>query len=112
MKKSIYKSYKINQINWTKQTELLSGSKIILAVDVAKEQQFALLANEDHSYSLLVQWNLLEETTLLISHLKMLNAKIEVVMESTSTYGDPLRYQCQQAGFEVFQVSAKRVHET
>ena len=110
MKKSIYKSYRLNQIDWTKQAELLSGEKIILAIDVAKQQQYALLANEDHSQSLLIQWHLLDETAQLVQQLKMLNAKIEVVMESTSTYGDVLRYQCQQAGFEVFQVSAKRVH--
>lgn len=111
MKKSIYKSYKINQIDWAKQSELFTGLKIILAVDVAKSQQYALLADTDHQHSVLIQWHLLDETALLIQHLKNLNAKIEVVMESTSTYGDALRYQCQQAGFAVFQVSAKRVHD-
>ena len=30
-------------------------------------------------------------------------------MESTGTYGDALRYQFRQNGFEVHQISAKRV---
>jgi len=105
------KSYKLNQIDWAKQTELLAGIKIILAIDVAKEQQYALLADADHQHSVLIQWHLLDETTQLIQYLKNLNAKVEVIMESTSTYGDALRFQCQQAGFDVFQVSAKRVHD-
>jgi transposase len=32
-------------------------------------------------------------------------------MESTGTYGDILRHQLQQAGFAVYQVSGKRVHD-
>jgi len=34
-----------------------------------------------------------------------------VVMESTSTYGDSLRYQCRQAGFAIYQANAKKVHD-
>ncbi len=34
-----------------------------------------------------------------------------VIVESTSTYGDALRFQLRQQGYAVHQASAKRVHD-
>jgi transposase len=58
-----------------------------------------------------MQWSHLEHTPYLIEQLKALEVPITVVMESTSTYGDSLRYQCRQAGFAIFQANAKKVHD-
>jgi len=58
-----------------------------------------------------MQWSHLEHTQYLIEQLKALEVPITVVMESTSTYGDSLRYQCRQAGFSIYQANAKKVHD-
>jgi len=111
MKKNNYRTKKVNDINWPQLREQFAGQALVFAVDVAKEQQFALLSNPELSESVLMQWNHLEQTAELISELKQLNTPITVVMESTSTYGDAMRYQFRQAGFTIHQACAKRVHD-
>jgi transposase len=111
MKKNNYRTKKVNDINWPQLREQFAGQPLVFAVDVAKEQQFALLSNPELSESVLLQWNHLEQTAELINELKQLNTPITVVMESTSTYGDAMRHQFRQAGFTIHQASAKRVHD-
>lgn len=110
MKKHNYRTKKVNEINWTELTGQLNGQSVTFAVDVAKEDQYALITTHDQSISVLVKWSLFE-TPGLIKELKGLNCSIAVVMESTSTYGDAMRYHFKQAGFTVYQISAKRVHD-
>jgi transposase len=111
MKKNNYRTKKVNDINWPQLREQFAGQPLVFAVDVAKEQQFALLSNPELSESVLMHWNHLEQTAELINELKQLNTPITVVMESTSTYGDAMRYQFRQAGFTIHQACAKRVHD-
>lgn len=110
MKKHNYRTKKVNEVNWEELVQLLDGQALLLAVDVAKADQYALLANKDQSISVLIKWHLFE-TTGLITELKQLACPIDIVMESTSTYGDAMRYQFRQAGFTIYQASAKRVHD-
>jgi transposase len=77
---------------------------------VAKAQQYALLTHHEQNLSVLVKWEVCE-TTGLIHELKQLNCPVTVVMESTGTYGDAMRHQFRQAGFAIYQASAKRVHD-
>ena len=111
MKKHTYRAQKVNHINWQQVKEQMIGDSLILAVDVAKVQQYALLTTQEHAQSWLMQWSHLEHTQYLIEQLKALEVPITVVMESTSTYGDSLRYQCRQAGFTIYQANAKKVHD-
>ncbi|MCP5014125.1 MAG: IS110 family transposase [Ketobacter sp.] len=111
MKKRNYRAKKANQINWTQIKEKLSGAAVVFAVDVAKEKQYALLTNEDKTVSAPLYWNHPEQTPEMLTHLTALATPVTVVMESTGTYGDALRYQCQRAGFDIYQVSAKRVSD-
>ena len=111
MKKHTYRAQKVNSINWQQVKEQTLGEALVLAVDVAKSQRYALLTNQDHTKSWMMQWNHLEQTFYLLEQLKTLETPISVVMESTSTYGDSLRYQCRQAGFAIYQANAKKVHD-
>ncbi len=81
----------------------------MFAVDVAKEKQYGLLTNEAKTVSELLYWSHPEQTVEVLSELQELACPLTVVMESTGTYGDALRYQFKRAGFEVYQVGAKRV---
>jgi transposase len=84
---------------------------VVFAIDVAKEKQYALLANADSSVSELLSWNHPEQTRELLTYLENLACPLTAVMESTGTYGDALRYQFRCSGFEVNQISAKRVSD-
>ena len=99
MKKRTYRAKNVNKINWATITERLSGDLSVFAIDVAKQKQYALLTNADHSVSELLWWNHPEQTSEVLSILEGLSCSLEVVMESTGTYGDALRYQFRQSGF-------------
>jgi transposase len=111
MKKHQYRAKKLQDINWSDFKESLNGEALTLAVDIAKDQQFALLTDAKQTHPLLFKWSLLETQTL-INELRQLNTSITVVMESTGTYGDAMRYRFREAGFVIYQVSAKRVHDS
>ena len=111
MKKRSYRAKKVNQINWNQTKENLSGAAAVLAVDIAKEKQYALLTNEATTVSELMYWHHPQQTPEVLSNLEALASPISVVMESTGTYGNALRYQFRCAGFDIYQVSAKRVSD-
>lgn len=111
MKKRNYRTKKVNQIDFNKLKNELASAQIAVAIDIAKQGQFALLVNEDASISQLFRWKHPEETSAVLAALSSLNCPTTIIIESTSTYGDALRYQFRQLGFEVHQASAKRVHD-
>ena len=111
MKKRTYRSKEVNKINWDRLKESLSGEKIAVAIDVAKQKQYAALTNMDASVSELFRWQHPEETLTMLEAVKSLNCPVTAIVESTSTYGDALRYQFRAYGFDVHQASAKRVHD-
>jgi transposase len=110
MKKHTYRTKNVNQINWLELRNHLNGQPVIFAIDVAKEQQYALLNTIDDSVSHFIKWPLFE-TPNLINELTQLNCPITVVMEATGTYGDAMRYQFKNAGFNIYQVHAKQVND-
>jgi len=111
MKKRTCRAKNVNKINWDKVTEQLSGEAGVFAIDVAKAKQYALLTNADNSVSELIWWNHPEQTYEVLTALKCLACPLDVVMESTGTYGDALRYQFKQSGFRIYQMNAKRVSD-
>jgi transposase len=111
MKKHTYRAKKVNDVNWAQLKEKLAGGIAVLAVDVAKEKQYALLSTADHSVSELWHWNHPEQTREVLAGLESLGCPMTVVMESTGTYGDALRHQFRRSGFEIEQISAKRVFD-
>ena len=66
MKKHTYRAQKVNTINWQQVKEQTIGETLVLAVDVAKVQQYALLTNQEHTQTWLMQWSYLEYTQYLI----------------------------------------------
>lgn len=109
--KNKYKAQKVNTLDFVALKNQFANKPLVFAIDVAKKEQFALLTDTQHEHAVLMHWDLLEDTSPLIQQLKAMGNQIDVVMESTGTYGDALKYQCRQAGFAVFQAHAKRVHD-
>jgi transposase len=85
---------------------------VVFAVDVGKEVPFARVVKEDGEGLVTVKWKQPSQTREVVEWLGQLGArKVEVVMEPSGTYGDALRGQLLSAGYEVYRVSPKRVHD-
>ena len=111
MKKRTYRTKNVNKIDWSQLTTRLSGKEVSLAIDVAKEQQYAVLGDKELGTLEVIKWRHPEQTRELLLGLESLGVAVVVIMESTSTYGDAMRYQFRQRGFSIHQASAKRVHD-
>jgi len=111
MKKHTYRSKNVNKINWKNVTEKSSDELLLFAIDVAKEKQYALLSNATGTVSELVWWNHPEQTQEMLDILESFSCPLDIVMESTGTYGDAMRHQFRRSGFGIYQISAKRVSD-
>src|SRR5688572_27044492 len=114
MKKHAYRRTAINNFQPVAVQNRVSERRLVLAVDVAKENMVAALTTGQGEVVATLAWKHLEETPVLLEKLKELNElgyAIEAVMESTGTYGDVLRHQLQSHGVVVYQVNGKRVHD-
>lgn len=112
MKKRAYRATNVNRIDREKLRIAVDGGRLIAGVDVAKKVQFACLADESGLTLRTMKWSHPKETDKAIDFLRSLGASaVEIVMEPSGTYGDPLRYQFERAGFGVWFVSGKRTHD-
>jgi transposase len=110
MKKHTYRAKKVNDINWPQAKIQIAGGHAAVTIDIAKEKQYALLSTAD-GFSELWYWNHPTQTREVLTYLENLDCKLTVIMESTGTYGDALRYQFRRSGFDIQQISAKRVFD-
>ena len=94
-----------------KHLTLFKVSTAVFALDVAKTKQYALLINGNGSVSEDLWWNHPEQTLELLTSLESLEFPVDMIMESTSIYGDALRYQFRRCGFGIYQINAKRVYD-
>jgi transposase len=89
------------------------GQACVVGVDVAKRELMAVLRWPDGSFQR--PWRVANpgDLGLLAGKLKELSAAcpVTVAMESSGTYGDPLRQQLSDAGLAVARVSAKAVKD-
>ena len=110
-KKHTYRAKNVKSIDWAQLKGHVAGQSLVFAVDIAKEKQFAFLSSAEGEISELVSGNHPEQTRELLEGLQSLGCPVTVMMESTGTYGDALRYRFRGLGFEVYQASAKRVSD-
>jgi transposase len=114
MKKRRYRTTKVNQVNWAQIAEQAGEQKVVFAVDVAKEKFVAALMKPDRTVLKTIQWQHPEQTPELmhglLSHLGA--QRLEVAMEPSGTYGDPLRWLFVTHGVVVYRLSPKRVHDS
>ncbi|MGH7262071.1 MAG: IS110 family transposase, partial [Nitrospiraceae bacterium] len=112
MRKRNYRAQKVNEIRWEAVGQRVEGKAVVFAVDVAKVEQYAVLMDSEREVMVTVKWAHPAETPALLERLRGLPCKsLRAVMESTGVYGDTLRRQLREAGIEVHQMSAKRVHD-
>jgi hypothetical protein len=110
MKRRAYRRTAIKQFEPTVIREKTEGNRLVLAIDVAKEDMVAALADERAEVLVTLAWKHLDDTAELLAkldELRQLGFAVDAVMESTGTYSDVLRHQLQAVGIPVYQVSGK-----
>ncbi len=114
MKKHAYRAVPIAVVNIPRLVELLGGERVAVGVDMAKKDLFAVFMDERRQEHITVSWKQPQDNLLMLGLLDALTeveARVEVAMEPTSTYGDPLRFALLARGVPVFRVSPKRCHD-
>ncbi len=94
--------------------EAVRGQNVVLGIDVAKEAMVAAVMDEGAVVLSTIRWSHPAETSVLVDLMEALRgeaAGVDVAMESSGSYGDALRWQFIQRGFEVHRVSAKKTHD-
>jgi len=113
MNKRRYRTTKVNDVNWQLIEECADKERVVFGVDVAKADFVGALMTQDRSVIQTLKWRHPEQTRRLVEDLlKHLEpGSLEVVMEPSGTYGDPVRSLFTRSGIPVFWVSPKRVHD-
>lgn len=113
MKKRSYRSVKVKAVDWEKLGEVVRGERVVFAIDVAKERLVgSVVLASTEEVRLNVSWEHpgeSAEVARLVTGLPAL--KLEVALEPSGTYGDPLRWLFLRRGVEVYRVSPKRSHD-
>ncbi len=112
MSKHRYHAIKCKQFDWQKLAENVAEQRVVLSIDVAKEDFFTAFATQDQVVAR-IKWTHPSETRDWLTGVEMIaeSGNLEAVMESSGTYGDALHWQLNELGIEVHQVSVKRVHD-
>lgn len=114
MKKRIYRRIPVKQFEGASIRPEDVGSRLIVAVDVAKVDMVAALVAADGTVLKTICWEAPAENAFVIELLQRFRARgfdVEVVMEPSGTYGDVLRQMLEDAGFALFQVQGKKTHD-
>lgn len=112
MSNNTYRSVHFKSVSEKKLRQKIQGEALVLGVDVAKEKCQTGLGTPDGQIHRVIEWRHPFETRELIDFVNRLEpAQVEVVMEPTSTYHEPLRYQASQEGWDVFCMAPKRMHD-
>jgi transposase len=111
MKKRTYRGVEVKKVNRARLGEAVAGKDLVVGVDVGKEVCFGSLVGVE-GVQVTVKWKGLWESRDFVELLCGLGCRsIEVAMEPSGTYGDPLRSLLWEAGVPVYRVSAKRSHD-
>lgn len=113
MSKRKYRATKIQDVDLTKLSAELGDGRVIVAIDVAKEDFYAAIVSEKGKTHEIVKWEHPVQSRAFLALVDDLGGskRVEVVMEPSGVYGDAIRAAVDQAGVSVFRVNPKRVHD-
>ncbi len=112
MKKKAYKAINIKKINLENLSAKIKDQRIVFGIDVAKKDFFGSLMNEAKDVVQTIKWTHPGQSMELVNLIKNLPASsLEIAIEPSGTYGDPMRQLFIETGKKVFRVSPKRTYD-
>lgn len=112
MSKGRYSATKINHVDLDRLAQRFCQDTLVLCTDVAKVDMYTAFADAHGQVEHLVEWTNPDQLEALDRLVSAIGAEqVVVVLESTGTYGEPLRALAFERGWQVRLVSAKRVSD-
>ena len=112
MKKRAYKATPIRRINAAELSSVCRDKKVIVGVDVAKEEPVAAFMLEDGQVVRTVKWKHPFETRYFLGVLNAIgNEQVVLVLEPTGTYADALVNEARSRGIDVWMAKPKHVKD-
>jgi transposase len=114
MGKRIYRAKDVKAVDAETIVKMLQGQQAVVGVDIAKRTVYGAIVDERRRTMVTVKWTHPTETRMFVALVAALCAggvAVQVAMEPSGTYGDPLRYLLEAAGVAVYRVSPKRVSD-
>ncbi len=113
MKLGNYSSVHLDSVDQSKIDSQLRGDTLMVGLDVAKTKEYAALADDTGQNVGVIRWKHPWETREFADFVDGLTpSTVQVVMEPTGSYGDPLRHLAYRRGWQVFKMAPKRVHDS
>lgn len=107
-----YRAIHVNDVEPDFIRNKLKDRSLIAGVDVAKSEMYAGIGTPDGEVHRIITWTHPGQTREAYETMQSWGCgPIEMVLEPTGTYDDPLRYQADQLGWDVYRVSPKRMHD-
>ncbi len=93
MKKHSYRTQSIASVKLETLQAQVRGHRLVVSIDVAKADIVAALMTADRDVLALIRWRHPEQTMQFFQLVtdRLAWSSLEVVMEPSGTYGDPLR---------------------
>jgi len=114
-KKIQYRAVDVQQLSLENVLERFDkNARVVVGVDVAKRRFLAALCDSLGEPQMIVRFEHPVQTVdfvSLLSGMRDAGRTVEVVMEPTGTYGDPLRYQLGERAIDVFRMNNEIVHD-
>ncbi|MBS3789256.1 transposase [Candidatus Bipolaricaulota bacterium] len=110
MKVVKYSSIHVDSVDQKEIDSQLRGDTLIMGLDVAKKKEYAALADETGKDICVLYWEHPRNSRKFADFIDRLKpSRVQMVMEPTGTYGDPLRHLAYERDWEVWKMAPKRV---
>ena len=110
-KREPYRISHVNTFAWQDVVDDVEDQVVTIGIDVAKEKMVAAVVDQGEAVLKTVGWSHPVETHRFVAFIQALRetaAAVDVAMEPSGVYGDALRWQLFEAGFDVHRVSPKK----
>lgn len=113
MRNRAYRAIDVNDVKLSKVIQNREKQKVMVGVDVGKKQGFAVLRWENNDFERPWKIEFPQQIRRFVEVLQALQKthSLQVAMEPTGTYGDPLRQALHNAALGVQRVSPKAAHD-
>jgi len=113
MKSGKYNSTNVDNLDQKEIDSQIRGDTLMVGLDVAKTKEYAALGDETGKEYCVINWKHPFGSRRFADSVDELKpSSVQIVMEPTGSYGDPLRYLAYQRGWEVWRMAPKRVHDS
>jgi transposase len=113
MRRRAYRATDVKDVQLEEVLKRAPGGAVTLGVDIGKEAIYGVLRFSDGSFQRPWKAKNPEEVATLVGVLRAVASQRELIvaMESTGSYGEPLRSKLAEAGLTVHRVGGKAAHD-